>query len=437
MKNTPLRAGLRLVRQYLQALARFWRSAVEPPPSIQDPEIRRRARLINGLLVIIAPAIVVAFILQLVLSPITDWGTSTSVRATMMGILVVALIYGFSRVTGLYRLTSYAAILVGLLVIIANAVASQAPHLEIVYLMLLPLVGIVLLSLRELLVVSLVNIAALFGFSSVMNDIPGDVFKDMVVFLVLTQTFIIFVAHQRNRVEGDRQELALERARSDLLSSLLSNLSHDFRTPLTIINTSAYLLGSEFEPDRRHERVDQITHQTLRLNDILEDILMLSRLDHSLNASLEILDVNRVLRVTVEKYQFKGRGQHPVPSLQLASDLPAVLGCFECLTRAFAELIENAAQSTPADGSITIHSRQIPGSVIVEICDTGSGIAQADMARIFDPFFRGDQTRSTETGGAGLGLSIARRIIELHDGGIAVESVPGKGSTFRVILPVK
>ncbi len=101
-----------------------------------------------------------------------------------------------------------------------------------------------------------------------------------------------------------------------------------------------------------------------------------------------------------------------------------------------AELAINAVVYTSANGTITICTWQEDNQAIIEVTDTGMGISSAELSLIFQRLYRVDKARSTTTGGAGLGLSIAKRIIELHQGTIEVESVPGEGSTFRVFLPL-
>jgi two-component system sensor histidine kinase BaeS len=106
------------------------------------------------------------------------------------------------------------------------------------------------------------------------------------------------------------------------------------------------------------------------------------------------------------------------------------------LSHAFAELGKNAVWYTPANGTITIRTRQQGDQAVVEVQDTGIGISAANLPHIFERLYRVDESRSSETGGIGLGLSMAKRIIELHHGHIEVESVVGEGSVFRVFLPL-
>jgi signal transduction histidine kinase len=113
-----------------------------------------------------------------------------------------------------------------------------------------------------------------------------------------------------------------------------------------------------------------------------------------------------------------------------------VQGDEDLLRRLFLILIDNAVKYTPPDGKVEVSVVEKDGTAVGEICDTGIGIASADLPNIFERFYRADKARSRETGGTGLGLSIGRWIAEAHAGSIEVESAPGHGSTFQVRLPL-
>jgi signal transduction histidine kinase len=120
---------------------------------------------------------------------------------------------------------------------------------------------------------------------------------------------------------------------------------------------------------------------------------------------------------------------------QLAEALPMVRGDAVWLTRMIKNLVVNALQHTNPDGQITVRTLTTADGVVLEVADTGAGIAPADLPYIFDYFYRGDKTRPMHTGGAGLGLTIVQKIVEAHQGAIEVESNVGQGSTFRIRLP--
>ena len=106
------------------------------------------------------------------------------------------------------------------------------------------------------------------------------------------------------------------------------------------------------------------------------------------------------------------------------------------LYRVMVNLVENAIKYTPETGSVAIRTRVDQMMVVTEVIDTGIGISPEDLLRIFDRFFRANEARSVDIPGTGLGLAIVKRIVEMHNGSIEVDSTPGKGSVFRVLLPL-
>jgi signal transduction histidine kinase len=104
--------------------------------------------------------------------------------------------------------------------------------------------------------------------------------------------------------------------------------------------------------------------------------------------------------------------------------------------RALANLVENALRYTPPGGEVVLQTDSVPEGLSVKVSDTGPGIAEADIPKVFDRFYRGEASRSRATGGSGLGLAIVKGVIEAHGGSVAVETAPGRGTTFSFVLPV-
>lgn len=417
-------------------LQRLWEKAAQPSKTITDPEILRRTLLLNRILLVIIPTTFVVLVLQLTIAPIEPLLSANTLSPVTMGFASALLVYVVNRVTQNYRLVSYLLVVIGIIAILVNAITSDPPHLEISFLVLLPLCGTLLFSLWETIVLCLLNIVLLVVFGAVVHDMPEEIFKDLVVYMSLTQLFIVFMAHQRNRLEADRQKLALAAANHDLLTRLITDLSHDFRTPLAIVNTSAYLLARTDDPHTREEKSEQIIGQVLRLSKMLDDILTLSRLDAVPEPNLMALDINMLLTTLLQEFQPELASKQLRLAMDFTPNAPPVRANRANMHRALSKIVENAAQYTPHGGSITIHTRLVNHMLVVEVIDTGIGIAPTDLPLIFDYFFRGDRSRSTDEGNMGLGLSISKRIIEMYKGKIEVESVLGRGSTFRVMLPV-
>ena len=236
------------------------------------------------------------------------------------------------------------------------------------------------------------------------------------------------------QMEQARVLAAVEHEKMQILADFIAAASHDFRTPLSVINTSAYLLNRITAVDQRERHFQTIQAQIRNVERLVDGLLMMSRLDRGDVFQLAPLDLNRLIREleTRKHAQFEQAGI--TLTLTLASELPQIIGDEDWLYRSIFRLMENAIQYTPAGGSVTVVTRVTANHVIVEIRDTGFGIEAKDLPHIFDRLYRGENHRPS--GGQGLGLSIAKKIIDGHNGSIEVESTPGVGSSFRIRLPL-
>jgi PAS domain S-box-containing protein len=250
------------------------------------------------------------------------------------------------------------------------------------------------------------------------------------------------------QAERDALSLELERQKVRVLTDVFSDLSHDFRTPLSIINTSVYLMERAPSQEARASRARIVEGQTERLARMLDALFMLVRLDMTPALALELVPVAPLLRELVEANRAVAAARGLVVGLDLsdaddAGDALQVLGHRMELSHALQALIDNALEYTPSGGQITVRALRVPPAsgeaetrVALIVQDTGIGIAPDAQEYIFDRLYRVDPARSPETGGVGLGLAIAKRIAELHGGVLTVASAPGEGATFTLMLPV-
>ena len=241
------------------------------------------------------------------------------------------------------------------------------------------------------------------------------------------------ITEQREAAEQTMQ-LTIERERVRILASFVRDASHEFRTPLSVINTRLYLMEKVSDPKRQNEYIDGIKEQADRILKLVESLIMMSRLDSMTRIIPERIDVNRVLTLANVSAQVNAKRAGVTLGLELAPEALMIQGNVNELLTALSSILDNAYNYTPRGGRIDIRSYRLNHrEVVIEVRDTGMGINAEELAHIFERFYRVEHARSTQ--GFGLGLPIARRIVELHRGRIEAESVPDKGSTFRLIFP--
>jgi signal transduction histidine kinase len=231
----------------------------------------------------------------------------------------------------------------------------------------------------------------------------------------------------------DRAELERKLVQADKLSSiglLAAGVAHEVNTPLAVISTYAQMLAKQVSGDDQKSKIlEKIAKQTFRASEIVNSLLNFSRTSPT---DFVELDLNRVVRetATLVEHQFEKVGVRI--HLDLFRDLPAIRGNSGKLQQVFLNLFINARDAMPAGGSLTVRTWADGASAHVEIADTGQGIAQEHLARIYDPFF----TTKAPKKGTGLGLSITYGIVQEHNGLIEVESTMGEGTRFRLEFPI-
>lgn len=220
----------------------------------------------------------------------------------------------------------------------------------------------------------------------------------------------------------------------------VSNASHELKTPLSSIKLISDSLLNV--PDAPKEMVDEfltdMNVQVERLTRIVDKLLTLTRMDSASNVSrmeFAVTDltelcanITKALRPLAEQKHIELEYN---PSLTVYSKIER-----DRMWEAIYNVLDNSIKYTKEDGKVTMNLSKDENNIIIEITDTGIGIASDELYKIFDRFYRVDKARARETGGTGLGLSIALTAVELHGGNIQVESEEGVGSTFRIIIPI-
>lgn len=234
---------------------------------------------------------------------------------------------------------------------------------------------------------------------------------------------------ERDRMEEEAIEAGALRRSDELKTALLRSVSHDLRTPLTSIIAAGTALDSPtLTEGERHELSKGVVEEGERLARLVENLLDVSRLESgSAEPRLEPVDLAGLL----EAARGSLGGDAATVRLGSGAEIPALIADPVQLERAFANLFANAVRHGGRQ-PVLVRSGKVGGRLVVRVVDQGPGIPEPERQRIFEPFYRREGGE-----GSGLGLSIARGFIEANGGEIAVESVPGQGSTFVVSFPLE
>jgi len=221
-----------------------------------------------------------------------------------------------------------------------------------------------------------------------------------------------------------------------LKDEMISAVSHEMRTPLTaMLGYLDFLLENEVERSRLQDYLRTVHEQTERLNELIGTTLDLQRIRAGGGVvSASAVDIAPLLDEVCTLCHFDA-GKYRL-SVDSTEDLPQVHGNREQLVQVLNHLVANAVKFSPEGGEITLGARSENGAVTVWVADEGIGIGGDDLERVFDSFYRVDNTDTRSAGGTGLGLTLVRELVRLHGGKVWVESEPGKGSTFYIRLPV-
>jgi PAS domain S-box-containing protein len=272
---------------------------------------------------------------------------------------------------------------------------------------------------------------------------------------------IILVQDITNRKEAEKQkiELELEREKVRILQSFIDDTSHDLKTPITGLLNSTYLLSKYSDKlmpesdssnlDVKSQYIDQATIKTInlikkhagiirdtsqRLHQLVEQKYELAKLDAKVSLDPVATDLNGLIDKAVNSLR----------PLAIKKSIDMIFSPDTHLTPVFVDplefprvienLLNNSIQFTPENGTIHVRTFQQNNHACVEVVDTGIGIAKEHLPNIFNRFYRTDLSRSTKTGGIGLGLAIAKKIVEAHQGSIEVKSELNKGTVFTIRL---
>jgi len=229
-------------------------------------------------------------------------------------------------------------------------------------------------------------------------------------------------------------EVALEKEKLNLLTKFVNDASHHFRTSLTVILTSVWLLKRTQDPDKLRERVEFIEEHAITLNRLFDSLFKMFRIDMLNVLSLSPVRINELVQEVLERTETFALKNHIILETDLDDSNPIICADPDELGQALLNIVENAVIFSDEGGVVRVCTRKDEKNLYIDVIDGGIGIDPAEHTRIFERLYKSDPARSK--GGLGLGLTMSRKLIELHHGEIFVDSQLGQGSTFTIRLPL-
>lgn len=248
---------------------------------------------------------------------------------------------------------------------------------------------------------------------------------------------VMDITEQKKAEQELHTALAKERELNHLKTRFVSTVSHEFRTPLTGILMSTELLERYFdklEPEKRMDEIARIKIRVDELTELMDDFLLQSSVQ-SMSERFQPVDLNLAdlcRRCFTEFNSMLREKSHTLVSM-ISDNLPAIYGDPKLIQHIIQNLLSNAIKYSPTGSSVYFELHQHIGGILLKVRDTGIGIPEEDMPRLFTPFYRASNTGKIK--GTGLGLSIIKEFVEIHGGTISVQSLQNQGTTFVVFLP--
>ncbi len=251
---------------------------------------------------------------------------------------------------------------------------------------------------------------------------------------------------QRVDVEGTEEIQDLANSFNDMAThlergeiqrqNLLSDVAHELRTPVTVIQGNLRAILDDVYPLDKEE-VAKLYEQTRHLSRLIEDLRDLAQAEaHQLSLAMAEVDIHNLVKETAEFFKPLSEAKSIDIRVELLGKIPVVHADRARVRQSLSNLLDNALRHTPENGTITVQAEAQDGNAQIRVIDSGEGMSADDIAHVFDRFYRVEKSRTRDRGGSGLGLAIVRAIIEMHGGTVTAVS-PGKaqGSTFTIAIP--
>ena len=250
---------------------------------------------------------------------------------------------------------------------------------------------------------------------------------------LIGQVYVYTDVSKRKEAEKMSLELTLEKERTHLLSKFIQDTSHEFYTPLSIINMKTHLLQHSNKDERAVSAINSIQNQTRFISDLVKALVLIAYLDSVKTLDLTSYNLKQILQQVIETFEADKTKNRQRLILEPMNTKLIVFCDTEYFIMALGHLVSNALRYTPEEGTIRVSVDETQDSIIIHIEDSGIGMTYEQQSQIFNRFYRVDTARSTH--GFGLGLPLVKRIIDLHHGTIHLESKLGQGTKFSLSLP--
>ncbi|MGI9249563.1 MAG: ATP-binding protein [Woeseiaceae bacterium] len=249
------------------------------------------------------------------------------------------------------------------------------------------------------------------------------------------------LAHSFVTMSGKiKDQLAQLKENDNLRRELVSNISHDLRTPLSAMQgylETLIIKGEDLSEEERERYLKIARRHTVRLASLIGDLFELSKLDSaSVTPQLETFSVPELVQDIAQEFQLEAEQKEITLSINLDTNSAFTIGDIGLIQRVLENLVRNAIRFTPVGGEVTLSISERPQTVAVAVSDTGRGIPDKDIPRIFDRSYRSEQGEEARSESSGLGLAIVKRILDLHESRITVVSKINTGTRFEFELPL-
>ncbi len=296
--------------------------------------------------------------------------------------------------------------------------------------------GLVLNSIN---LIGMLTIPVLFPHITFFDILLGPFTLYLIVFLMQS-----VISHHHDGLELQRQKIVTKQNKElkeldEIKNNFLKITSHELRTPMTAIRGHAEMLSMGIFGNMTKDQLESletIQRNTIRLDRIVDEIMDIETIQkNKIQLSLKSTDLKDAIRQSIETIDVLSKEKNIRINTSFSSNLKKIEIDEKRIIQVVTNLIENAIKNSPINSNIYITAESLLDNIQVTVEDQGRGIPKKQQKRIFDVFYQIDSYQDREVGGAGIGLAICKGIVEAHNGNIQVESQPGKGSKFTILLP--